>query len=38
MKPDTVEAGKRIRGIRADLGYSDSQFGELVSDSPKNYG
>lgn len=35
MKPDAVEVGKKIREIRTDLGYSMSQFGELVSDSPK---
>lgn len=35
MKPDAVEVGKRIREIRTDLGYSMSQFGKLVSDSPK---
>ncbi|MGG5314484.1 helix-turn-helix domain-containing protein [Enterococcus sp. AZ072] len=35
MKPDTVEVGKRIRLIRTNLGYSMSQFGELVSNSPK---
>lgn len=35
MGPYAVEVGKRIREIRTDLGYSMSQFGELVSDSPK---
>lgn len=35
MKPDSVEVGKRIRSIRTNLGYSMSQFGELVSNSPK---
>lgn len=35
MKQNPVEVGKRIRKIRTDLGYSMSQFGELVSDSPK---
>ena len=35
MKPDAIEVGTRIKKIRTDLGYSMSQFGELVSDSPK---
>ncbi|WP_367377825.1 helix-turn-helix domain-containing protein [Enterococcus gilvus] len=35
MKPDAIEVGKRIKKIRTDLGYSMSQFGELISDSPK---
>ena len=35
MKPDAIEVGIRIKKIRTDLGYSMSQFGELISDSPK---
>lgn len=35
MKPDAIEVGTRIKKIRTDLGYSMSQFGELISDSPK---
>lgn len=35
MKPDAIEVGIRIKEIRTDLGYSMSQFGELISDSPK---
>lgn len=35
MKQDAVEVGKRIKKIRTDLGYSMSQFGELISGSPK---
>ena len=35
MKPDTIEVGRRIKGIRTNLGYSMSQFGELISNSPK---
>ena len=35
MKPDAIEVGIRIKKIRTYLGYSMSQFGELISDSPK---
>lgn len=35
MKPDAIEVGTRIKKIRTDLGYSMSQFGELISNSPK---
>lgn len=35
MKPDAIEVGIRIKKIRTNLGYSMSQFGELISDSPK---
>lgn len=35
MKPDAIEVGIRIKKIRTDLGYSMSQFGELISNSPK---
>lgn len=35
MKPDAIEVGIKIKKIRTDLGYSMSQFGELISDSPK---
>lgn len=35
MKPDTIEVGRRIKEIRTNLGYSMSQFGELISNSPK---
>lgn len=35
MKLDAIEVGLRIKKIRTDLGYSMSQFGELISDSPK---
>lgn len=35
MKPDAIEVGIRIKKIRTDLGYSMSQFGELISGSPK---
>lgn len=35
MKPDAIEVGKRIKEIRTNLGYSMSQFGELISNSPK---
>lgn len=35
MKPDAIEVGRRIKKIRTNLGYSMSQFGELISNSPK---
>lgn len=35
MKPDAIEVGRRIKEIRTNLGYSMSQFGELISNSPK---
>ncbi|OLQ23992.1 transcriptional regulator [Listeria seeligeri] len=35
MKPDVIEVGRRIKEIRTNLGYSMSQFGELISNSPK---
>lgn len=35
MKPVAIEVGRRIKEIRTNLGYSMSQFGELISNSPK---
>lgn len=35
MKSDAIEVGRRIKEIRTNLGYSMSQFGELISNSPK---
>lgn len=35
MESDASEVGRRIKEIRTDLGYSMSQFGELISNSPK---
>lgn len=35
VKSDAIEVGRRIKEIRTNLGYSMSQFGELISNSPK---
>lgn len=35
VKSDASEVGRRIKEIRTNLGYSMSQFGELISNSPK---
>lgn len=35
VKSDASEVGRRIKKIRTNLGYSMSQFGELISNSPK---
>lgn len=35
VRPDAIEVGRRIKEIRTNLGYSMSQFGELISNSPK---